>query len=122
MFVPLVPYHAGGGAASFAPTDVHATEYEWALAQYFGFGVLPCWRGPRLYDSPATQRLVAKWVSFYKTHRAHVEHTAHLAGGHPWLTWPIGQERPTPGAAVGLTLPLQVPPGGRSEHRPGFST
>tara|TARA_B110001452_G_C15203019_1_gene417408 strand:+ start:1255 stop:1566 length:312 start_codon:yes stop_codon:yes gene_type:complete len=81
MFVPLVPYHAGGGAASFAPTDVHATEYEWALAQYFGFGVLPCWRGPRLYDSPATQRLVAKWVSFYKTHRAHVESKARP-------TWP----------------------------------
>ena len=63
MFVPLVPYHAGGDAASFAPTDVHTAEYEWALAQYFGFGVLPCWRGPRLYDSPATQKLVARWVA-----------------------------------------------------------
>ena len=69
MFVPLVPYHAGGDAASFAPTDVHTAEYEWALAQYFGFGVLPCWRGPRLYDSPATQKLVARWVAFYKTYR-----------------------------------------------------
>ena len=35
----------------------------------------------------------------------------------PALTWLIGQERPTPAAALGLTLPLQVPPGGRSEHR-----
>jgi len=70
MFVPLVPYHAGGDAASFAPTNVHFKEYEWALAQYFGYGVLPCWRGPRLYDDEATRRLVARWVSFYKAHRA----------------------------------------------------
>ena len=40
MFVPIEPYHAGGGMASFAPLGQHLEEFEWALAQYFGFGVM----------------------------------------------------------------------------------
>jgi len=69
MFVPLIPYHAGGSAASFAPMSQHIEEYEWAMAQYFGFGVMPCWRGPLLYDTPEVEAVVKKWVSFYKEHR-----------------------------------------------------
>jgi hypothetical protein len=34
MFVPIEPYHAGGGSASFAPLGEHLQEFEWALAQY----------------------------------------------------------------------------------------
>ena len=70
MFVPIQPYHAGGGSASFAPLGQHLEEFEWALAQYFGFGVMPCWRGPALFDDAASQAAITKWVSFYKTHRA----------------------------------------------------
>ena len=69
MFVPLVPYHAGGSVASFAPASQHMQEMEWALAMYFGYGVMPCWRGPVLYDDDASAALVKKWVSFYKQHR-----------------------------------------------------
>ena len=61
MFVPIQPYHAGGGSASFAPLGEHLSEFEWALAQYFGFGVMPCWRGPALYDDDASKAAITKW-------------------------------------------------------------
>ena len=69
MFVPLVPYHAGGDAAMFEPLSEHLTEYEWALAQYLGAGVAACYRGYRIYDGPETKALVQKWVGFYKKYR-----------------------------------------------------
>ncbi len=28
-----------------------------------------CYRGPRLYDTPETKKIVKKWVDFYKRHR-----------------------------------------------------
>ena len=69
MFVPLVQYHGGGAAATFEPLSENLVEYEWALAQYFGYGVMPCWRGYRLYDTNQTMGVVKKWVDFYKTYR-----------------------------------------------------
>ena len=38
--------------------------------RYFGFGIMPCWRGPALYDDPASKAAITKWVAFYKKHRA----------------------------------------------------
>eukprot|EP00697_Spironema_sp_BW2_P015561 gnl/Spiro4/6458_TR3313_c0_g1_i1.p1 gnl/Spiro4/6458_TR3313_c0_g1~~gnl/Spiro4/6458_TR3313_c0_g1_i1.p1 ORF type:complete len:759 (-),score=179.88 gnl/Spiro4/6458_TR3313_c0_g1_i1:82-2358(-) len=70
MFVPLDDYHGGGDNASFAPVSQHLVEYEWALAQYMGAGVAACYRGEKLYDSPAARDVVAKWVRFYKKHRS----------------------------------------------------
>jgi len=70
MFVPLTDYHAGGDEAAFDPMSEHMLEYEWALAQYMGAGVGACYRGYRLFDSAEARALVAKWVSFYKLHRA----------------------------------------------------
>ena len=69
MFVPIIDYHGGGGAASFAPLSEHLQEYEWALAQYLGAGVAACYRGNILYDTNATRDVVSKWVTFYKAHR-----------------------------------------------------
>ena len=46
MFVPIVPYHAGGDAAAFAG---HPKEYEFALATYLGAGTAACYRGATLY-------------------------------------------------------------------------
>ncbi len=69
MFVPLVVYHEGGSAAMFEPLEQHLLEYEWALAQYFGYGVAPCYRGNVLYDGPQSEALVKKWVGFYKKYR-----------------------------------------------------
>lgn len=69
MFVPLVEYHGGGDAATFEPLSEHLVEYEWALAQYLGFGTAACYRGPRLYDTSETKAIVTKWVDWYKDHR-----------------------------------------------------
>ena len=40
------------------------------LSNNFGSGVQACYRGPRLYDTPATRAIVAEWVGFYRRHRA----------------------------------------------------
>ena len=69
MFVPLVEYHGGGAAATFEPLAENLEDYEWALAQYLGFGVAACYRGTRLFDTDETRAVVAKWVAFYKEHR-----------------------------------------------------
>ena len=69
MFVPLIDYHGGGDAAAFEPMSAHLAAYEMALAQYLGAGVAACYRGHRLYDTPAVQAVVAKWVAVYKAHR-----------------------------------------------------
>ena len=70
MFVPLVEYHGGGQAATFEPLCEHLKDYEWHLAQNFGSGVIACYRGPRLFDTEQTKKLVKKWVDFYKQYRA----------------------------------------------------
>lgn len=68
-FVPLVDYHAGGGAASFWPPSQHIDEYELALAMHMSFGVAACYRGPGLYDTPEVKDMVASWVGWFKEHR-----------------------------------------------------
>ncbi|MFO0898719.1 MAG: hypothetical protein U0836_14945 [Pirellulales bacterium] len=69
MFVPLTEYHGGGPAATLEPLSEHLPEYEAHLANTLGSGVQACWRGPRLYDTPETKALVARWVAWYKQHR-----------------------------------------------------
>ena len=69
MFLPLVDYHGGGAAAAFEPMSHHLPEFEMALAQYLGAGIAACYRGVRLFDAPAAQAVVAKWVAVYKAYR-----------------------------------------------------
>ena len=38
---------SGGSAAEFDPFHAHLHQYEWALAQYLGYGVAASYRGPR---------------------------------------------------------------------------
>ena len=38
---------SGGSPAEFEPFHAHLQQYEWALAQYLGYGVAACYRGPR---------------------------------------------------------------------------
>ncbi len=73
MFVPLVEYHGGGEAATLEPLAEHLDAYEAHLAQNLGWGVQACYRGPRLYDSEPTRSAVARWVAFFKEHRAILE-------------------------------------------------
>lgn len=70
MMVPLVEYHGGGKAATIEPLKEHLPHYELRLSNNFGAGVIACYRGPQLYDSPETKAIVKKWVDFYKSHRA----------------------------------------------------
>ena len=67
--MPLIPYHAGGEAASFWPPSQHLADYNIALAMHFGFGIAACYRGPALYDDPLSQALVARWTAFFQQHR-----------------------------------------------------
>ncbi len=69
MFVPLVEYHGGGAAATLEPLSEHLDAYEAHLANLFSAGVMAAYRGPRLYDTDATKRVVKKWVDFYKRYR-----------------------------------------------------
>jgi hypothetical protein len=70
MFVPLTQYHGGGAAATIEPLSRHLTAYRTHLVQDFGSGVQACYRGPRLYDAPATEAMVKKQVSWYRKYRA----------------------------------------------------
>jgi len=69
MFVPLTQYHGGGEAATIEPLHEHLDHYETRLRNLFGAGVQACYRGPRLYDTEDTEKLVRKWVDFYKRYR-----------------------------------------------------
>jgi hypothetical protein len=87
MFVPLTQYHGGGAAATIEPLDAHFDHYESRLANLFGAGVQACFRGPRIYDTERVKTLVAKWVTFYKKHRAILDSDIiHLrrADGRDW--------------------------------------
>jgi hypothetical protein len=68
-FVPLTQYHGGGSAATIEPLHEHLDAYEAHLAQNFGCGIQACYRGPRLFDAPATENLVRQEVSWYKKYR-----------------------------------------------------
>jgi hypothetical protein len=69
MFVPLVEYQGGGEAATIEPLSQHLSHYNQRLANLFGAGVQACYRGPKLYDTPETRKVVKGWVDFYKKHR-----------------------------------------------------
>jgi len=49
--------------------SAHLPEYEMGLAQYLLAGVAACYRGFRLFDTPAVQAVVARYVGVYKAYR-----------------------------------------------------
>lgn len=69
MFVPLAQYHGGGAAATIEPLDQHRDHYGRMLASNLAMGVQACYRGPRLFDTPATKAVVKHWVDWFKQHR-----------------------------------------------------
>jgi hypothetical protein len=69
MFVPLAQYHGGGAAATIEPLDQHRDHYGRMLASNLALGVQACYRGPRLFDTPATKSVVKHWVDWFKQHR-----------------------------------------------------
>jgi len=90
MFVPLTEYHGGGAAATIEPLDEHLEHYEQRLKNLLGAGVQACWRGPRLYDTPRTREVVARWVAWFKEHRRILESDLaplRRADGRDWDGW-----------------------------------
>ncbi len=69
MFVPLSQYHGGGDAATIEPLDKHRAHYERMLYSNLALGVQACYRGPRIFDTPATKALVKQWVDWFKKYR-----------------------------------------------------
>ena len=68
-FVPLTKYQGGGTEAVLEPLQDHLKDYEMLMVQYYGAGVQACYRGPRLYDSEKTKKLVTNTISWYKKYR-----------------------------------------------------
>ncbi len=112
MFVPLTEYHGGGAAATIEPLDDHRDHYERRLQNLFGAGVQACFRGPRLYDTPATKEMVNRWVQFYKRHRAILDSAViplRRADGRDWDgLLHVNPELPRPALAV-VYNPLDQP-------------
>ncbi len=68
-FVPLTRYHGGGPEAVLEPLKDHLADYKQLMFQYYSAGVQACYRGPRLYDSEETKKVVTDMVSWYKQYR-----------------------------------------------------
>lgn len=73
MFVPLTEYHGGGEAATIEPLNEHLDHYQKMIYSNLGGGVQACYRGPRLYDTEATQQMVSEAVQWFKQHREVLE-------------------------------------------------
>jgi len=68
-FVPLTAYHGGGADAVLEPLSEHLKDYEQLMIQYYGAGVQACYRGPRLYDTDETKKVVQDVIAWYKKYR-----------------------------------------------------
>lgn len=76
MFTPLSVYHPHGEhwrESTLEPLADHLDLYEEHLSHNLLAGVQSCYRGPRLYDAPATRDMVKRWIDTYKKHRAILE-------------------------------------------------
>jgi len=68
-FVPLTRYHGGGEDAILEPLEQHLDDYKQLMMQYYGAGVQACYRGPRLYDTEKTKKVVVETLTWYKQYR-----------------------------------------------------
>ena len=68
-FVPLTKYQGGGPEAVLEPLHEHLDAYRQLMAQYYGAGIQACYRGPRLYDTDSTRKVVSGMIDWYKQHR-----------------------------------------------------
>ena len=68
-FVPLTKYQGGDASAILEPLSEHLKDYEQLMVQYYGAGVQACYRGPRLYDTETTKKVVIKTINWYKKYR-----------------------------------------------------
>ncbi len=71
--LPLTSVYGGGQESTMEPLSEHLDSYDRVLAQYFGMGIMACYRGYRLYDTDKTKAVVKGWVDFFNRHRAIIE-------------------------------------------------
>jgi hypothetical protein len=69
-FVPLTKYQGGGPEAILEPLQEHLLDYKQLMIQYYGAGVQACYRGPRLYDTDSTRKMVTSVIDWYKQYRS----------------------------------------------------
>jgi hypothetical protein len=89
-FVPLTRYQGGGPEAVLEPLEEHLSAYRQLMMQYYGAGVQACYRGPRLYDTDSTRRMVATVISWYKKYRSILNADIiqlRRADGRDWDGW-----------------------------------
>jgi len=68
-FVPLTRYQGGTEDAILEPLSEHLSDYKQLMFQYYGAGIQACYRGPRLYDTEGTQKVVVEMIDWYKKYR-----------------------------------------------------
>lgn len=68
-FVPLTKYQGGTADAVLEPLSEHLSDYKQLMMQYYGAGVQACYRGPRLYDTEETKKVVKETLDWYKRYR-----------------------------------------------------
>ena len=69
-FVPLTKYQGGGPEAVLEPLHEHLDAYKQLMIQYYGAGVQACYRGPRLFDTDSTRKVVSATIAWYKRYRS----------------------------------------------------
>jgi hypothetical protein len=89
-FVPLTKYQGGSEEAVLEPLSEHLKDYEQLMMQYYGAGVQACYRGPRLYDTDATKKVVSNTITWYKKYRSILNSDIiqlRRADGRDWDGW-----------------------------------
>jgi hypothetical protein len=111
-FVPLTKYQGGGPEAVLEPLQDHIKDYQQLMVQYFGAGIQACYRGPRLYDTETTRKMVSNTIDWYKKYRTILNAdiiALRRADGRDWDGWmhvdPSGANK----AFVMLFNPTNVP-------------
>lgn len=111
-FVPLTRYQGGGPEAILEPLSEHLTDYKQLMFQYYGAGVQACYRGPRLYDTDTTRKVVAEMIAWYKKYRDLLnQDIVHLrrADGRDWDGWMHVQSSGNTRGMVLLFNPTSTP-------------
>lgn len=69
MTLQLVGFYTNDSRVGLEPLCKNIDRYEQQLIQYLSSGCKLTIRGKRLYDTPETKRMVAKWISWFKEYR-----------------------------------------------------
>ncbi len=69
MSLQLVGFYTNDPRVGLEPLSENLTRYETGLFQHLASGCQLTIRGKRLYDTPETKAVVAKWVNWFKQYR-----------------------------------------------------